>query len=654
MTGPFNAIEVKAAAGGSFVFSGRGAGGDPTAMAVLADVVELARSAREPRVPPLGFTDLLPCEAASPSEFVSPWSLRFVVHDRPGIIADLARILADHGANIEAVFQEPWDDKRALPFVITLEPVAAGRARRRARADRPARLPRRAAARAAADGLERDRIVVPCLRGRGPRAASRRAAASKRRLGSRLVRVSLAHALPDRRRHSGRSRSHSGSALDADLLSEVPPDAAFYDFVTPPELILAGRVVVLMAAVGIVASGNGACAATRGGGGRSLRRCAPRALSGARPAFPDRHRGHGRHVLRARRAPRGPSDRIAAGFGKCSLPRAQMDSHRGCPLGPRRGGEVPGRRGDSRRACDDRPSRGRPYGSRLKLGLAAVAAACVGAAVGMPALVLKPAAVLEALREQARLYADPALMSWGAPHRRRSPPFGSPSGVYEMGALLPLPRYRGPLLVILRVRRDLRRHLAPWIAFAAALFVSVLGFRFQPFRNLLALVPLFVVAVPVAIASAIPPGRARNLASAVTCVALVASFIPGLLLVRRVYGRRDSRVTLVRRLAGDHGAPRPSPRPPRARRPAGRAFAARRPGHGRPLEPRESQRCIRAVRLRRVRSTRPDRGAYQRPGRISRTCQGFRAGWTACPKFSGSVRLARRYLRPSGDRRTSS
>jgi homoserine dehydrogenase len=129
VTGPFNAIEVAAAAGGSYVFSGRGAGGEPTATAVLADVVELARSARErrePRVPPLGFANLLPCEAASPSEFVSAYSLRFVVRDRPGIIADLARILADHGANIEAVFQEPWDDKNALPFVITLEPVAQG------------------------------------------------------------------------------------------------------------------------------------------------------------------------------------------------------------------------------------------------------------------------------------------------------------------------------------------------------------------------------------------------------------------------------------------------------------------------------------------------------------------------------------------------
>ena len=59
-----------------------------------------------------------------PEEFMSPFYLRFVVRDRPGIIADLARILADHGANIDAVIQAPYEDKRALPFVVTLEPVS--------------------------------------------------------------------------------------------------------------------------------------------------------------------------------------------------------------------------------------------------------------------------------------------------------------------------------------------------------------------------------------------------------------------------------------------------------------------------------------------------------------------------------------------------
>lgn len=126
VTGPFNAVEVRGESGGPFVFSGRGAGGDPTATAVLADVVDIARGSAQ-AAPPLGFASLEPCTPATPEEFVSPYYLRFVVRDRPGIIADLARILADHGANIDAVFQAPYEDKSALPFVVTLEPVS-GRA----------------------------------------------------------------------------------------------------------------------------------------------------------------------------------------------------------------------------------------------------------------------------------------------------------------------------------------------------------------------------------------------------------------------------------------------------------------------------------------------------------------------------------------------
>jgi homoserine dehydrogenase len=121
--GPFNLVEVEGENGGLFAFHGRGAGGDPTATAVLADIVDVARGGR-PAAPPFGFPSLLPAEAAGPANFVAPVCLRFVVKDRPGIIAAISRVLADHAVNIEAVFQAPWDDKSALPFVITLEPVA--------------------------------------------------------------------------------------------------------------------------------------------------------------------------------------------------------------------------------------------------------------------------------------------------------------------------------------------------------------------------------------------------------------------------------------------------------------------------------------------------------------------------------------------------
>lgn len=122
--GPFNAVQVEGEASGPFVFHGRGAGGDPTATAVLSDIVEIAREGGRPAAPPFGFDSLPSAEVAGPDEFVAPFCLRFVVKDRPGIIAAISRILADHAINIEAVFQTPWDDKSALPFVITLEPVA--------------------------------------------------------------------------------------------------------------------------------------------------------------------------------------------------------------------------------------------------------------------------------------------------------------------------------------------------------------------------------------------------------------------------------------------------------------------------------------------------------------------------------------------------
>jgi homoserine dehydrogenase len=56
------------------------------------------------------------------SDFETPWYLRFFVRDQPGIIANLAEILAAHHLNIDAVLQNPGFDKSALPFVITLEP----------------------------------------------------------------------------------------------------------------------------------------------------------------------------------------------------------------------------------------------------------------------------------------------------------------------------------------------------------------------------------------------------------------------------------------------------------------------------------------------------------------------------------------------------
>lgn len=119
--GPLNAVRVTTAHGGEYVLTGPGAGGAPTATAVLADVVEIARRGVPSPVPPFGTDEPLPCVAAGPADFVAPFYVRFVVNDRPGVLAALTTAFARAGVNVDAVLQVPWAEKGALPFVITLE-----------------------------------------------------------------------------------------------------------------------------------------------------------------------------------------------------------------------------------------------------------------------------------------------------------------------------------------------------------------------------------------------------------------------------------------------------------------------------------------------------------------------------------------------------
>lgn len=105
--------------GGDMAFLGAGAGGDPTAVAVVSDLMFVAE----------GLSAGHRSNAAShvstakiSSDFETPWYLRFFVRDKPGIVARLAEILAQHHLNIDSLMQKPGFEKTALPFVITLEP----------------------------------------------------------------------------------------------------------------------------------------------------------------------------------------------------------------------------------------------------------------------------------------------------------------------------------------------------------------------------------------------------------------------------------------------------------------------------------------------------------------------------------------------------
>jgi len=123
--GPINGVLLVGSKGGNTTITGRGAGGEPTGVAVLSDVVQIARSmiAGSESISPLGYVHWHPARIAPPGETVISAYLRLVVRDRPGILARVCSILARHGINIDSVLQEPAMPKKHLPFVMTLEPT---------------------------------------------------------------------------------------------------------------------------------------------------------------------------------------------------------------------------------------------------------------------------------------------------------------------------------------------------------------------------------------------------------------------------------------------------------------------------------------------------------------------------------------------------
>lgn len=118
--GVMNAVLVKGDAVGATLYYGRGAGAEPTGSAVIADLVDVTRlhtADPEHRVPHLAVqADRLENTPIVPmSEVETACYLRLRVQDKPGVLADVARILADHGISIEAMVQKNAALKNAAP-----------------------------------------------------------------------------------------------------------------------------------------------------------------------------------------------------------------------------------------------------------------------------------------------------------------------------------------------------------------------------------------------------------------------------------------------------------------------------------------------------------------------------------------------------------
>jgi len=123
--GAMNAVVVQGDAVGTTLYYGKGAGSEPTASAVVADLVDIARLATanpDHRVPSLAFqhgsladTPILPI-----GEVVTAYYLRLVVADKAGVLARITGILAEHDISIDAVLQRESAEGEAQTDLIIL------------------------------------------------------------------------------------------------------------------------------------------------------------------------------------------------------------------------------------------------------------------------------------------------------------------------------------------------------------------------------------------------------------------------------------------------------------------------------------------------------------------------------------------------------
>jgi homoserine dehydrogenase len=124
VNGVMNAVLVKGDAVGATLYYGAGAGAEPTGSAVVADVIDVVRaltSDPENRVPHLAFqaNAIVDIPVLAAEEIKTAYYLRLNAEDKPGVLADVTKILADQNISIEAIIQkEPHKGETSLPIIM--------------------------------------------------------------------------------------------------------------------------------------------------------------------------------------------------------------------------------------------------------------------------------------------------------------------------------------------------------------------------------------------------------------------------------------------------------------------------------------------------------------------------------------------------------
>ncbi len=125
--GATNAVFIEGQAFDSLLFAGPGAGGDPTATAVLGDVIDAAREtlAGAQVTPRIRFS---PAEITAFENVPTEWYIRLMVDDQPGVLAKIASGFGESDVSIRSVWQEGVDSQASLVVVTHSAPEAKQRA----------------------------------------------------------------------------------------------------------------------------------------------------------------------------------------------------------------------------------------------------------------------------------------------------------------------------------------------------------------------------------------------------------------------------------------------------------------------------------------------------------------------------------------------
>jgi homoserine dehydrogenase len=123
VSGVFNAVVAEGDFVDRTVYEGRGAGEGPTASAVVADILDIARGNRVPTFS-VPATQLTPISASPMERHTGPYYVRLTVLDQPGVIADVAAIFRDSEISIESMLQHGRAPAEAVPVVLITHDTA--------------------------------------------------------------------------------------------------------------------------------------------------------------------------------------------------------------------------------------------------------------------------------------------------------------------------------------------------------------------------------------------------------------------------------------------------------------------------------------------------------------------------------------------------